>query len=120
MAKLDKNSDAPASLKAALKDFNVDPGEWKGTVGELETYFKDIRMGKAQQFSLDHKKLADAQIYYSLFPNCILSLHPESMLLLQTLPHKNEPEKCILKPISLACPDDDQKTHIYHFGDESR
>ena len=109
---LPSDTEAPDKLKVVLYDLGEDPKNFTGTVGELTSLVKRLRAERAELLGLDVERIASAHVYYSLFPNCILSVHPEGILFLQVLPTQQRADRCELRIMVLVHPIDDPNYNL--------
>ena len=108
ISSLDDGSPKKEALAAIVElDLGVDITKGDLSSDDFIALIEKHRNETSAALGLERKEMADAQIYYSMFPNVILSIHPEALFFIQVLPDAKDPEWCTLKIVLLAQPNDD-------------
>ena len=101
---VDENAEVPDAMWHTLSYGGLTPENFQGTAGEAQKKLNEFREERAQLLGLKRSNIADGQLYYLLWPNMIISLHPEAAILLQTLPHETDPDKFTFMLSTIAHP----------------
>ena len=95
-------------LQAMMHDAALDPGAFKGTAADLRPAAQKSKRARAEMLGLDYSMFLDSQltdsVTYSLFPNIVISCHPEAIVLMRFLPHPTDPERHYYDNITMYRP----------------
>ena len=76
----------------------MDPEEFRGRVPDVREAVQKKRREMGPAMGHNYDLLSDDQlsdiVQYNIFPNSIIVLQPENMLLLRAMPHPTDPNKC--------------------------
>jgi carnitine monooxygenase subunit len=96
------------SLIAMMADAAMDPGAFTGTADDLREAAQRSKRDRAELLGLDYSMFVDSQltdsVTYSLFPNVVISCHPEAIVLMRFMPDPVDPERFFYDNITLYRP----------------
>jgi phenylpropionate dioxygenase-like ring-hydroxylating dioxygenase large terminal subunit len=85
-------------LEHQLKVYGVDPSIYEGRVLDIRKDIQRLRRDAGPRLGFDYSHLSDERLsdieQYNLFPNTMLTLQPESALIMRARPHPTDPNKC--------------------------
>lgn len=80
-----------------LSDVGIDPKTFKGKVSDIREIIRAERRKPDNVFGLDYSRFSDSQTIdnwnVSLFPNTMVSLYPEGVMVQRYLPHPTDPDQ---------------------------
>lgn len=98
----------PPILHAMMEGIGLDPAEFKGRVPEVRRAAQIQKRKLGEELGYSYDELADDQVsdvwQYDLFPNAIMTIHPEELWIMRPRPHATDPNKCYFDKITLQIP----------------
>ncbi|MFN3232963.1 MAG: aromatic ring-hydroxylating oxygenase subunit alpha [Alphaproteobacteria bacterium] len=81
-----------------MKVLGMDPEDYRGRVLDVRLDVQKKRREMGPSLGHDYDLLSDDQlsdiVQYNIFPNLIVVLQPENMLIMRAMPHPTDPNKC--------------------------
>jgi len=90
-------------LKAIMElDLGISRETEFASIDEMIDKILSIKLERQETVGVRSEEIAIGQLAYTLFPNVILSMHPDVAFVIQVKPHKTDPDWCILSVVLLA------------------
>jgi phenylpropionate dioxygenase-like ring-hydroxylating dioxygenase large terminal subunit len=81
-----------------MKVLGMDPEDYRGRVLDVRKDVQKKRREMGPSLGQDYDLLSDEElsdiVQYNIFPNLIVVLQPENMLIMRAMPHATNPNKC--------------------------
>lgn len=81
-----------------MEALGMDPEDFRGRVGDVRKAVQQKRREMGPSLGHNYDLLSDDQlsdiVQYNIFPNLIVVLQPENMLIMRAMPHPTDPNKC--------------------------
>ena len=85
-------------MEHQLQMYGVDPATYDGRVLDVRQDMPAIRRAAAPRLGFDYDLMSDERLsdieQYNLFPNTMLTLHPDSAMVMRARPHPTDPDRC--------------------------
>lgn len=98
----------PPILDAMMRGIGLDPAEFKGRVSEVRRAAQNQKRKLGEELGFSYAELSDELVsdvwQYDLFPNVIMTIHPEELWIMRPRPHPTDPNKCFFDKITLQIP----------------
>ncbi len=86
-------------LTQQLKVWGLDPEDYVGRVLDIRHDIQKLRRERAPQLGFDFDALSDDRLsdveQYNVFPNMMLTVQPDSALVMRARPHPTDPGRCL-------------------------
>lgn len=86
------------ALRRQLRTFRMDPAEYHGRVLDAREDIQKVRREVGPGLGYDYDLLSDEQlsdiVQHNFFPNTMITIQPEDMLIMRARPHPTDPSKC--------------------------
>ena len=91
--------DMPTEIMTPQMDvLGMDPEDYRGRVLDVRKDIQKKRREMGPALGQNYDLLSDDQlsdiVQYNIFPNLIVVLQPENMLIMRAMPHESDPNKC--------------------------
>lgn len=87
-----------ALMVPQMEVLGLDPEDFRGRVLDVRDAVQKKRREMGPSLGHNYSQLADYQlsdiVQYNIFPNLIVVLQPENMLIMRAMPHVSDPNKC--------------------------
>lgn len=100
----------PPILDFMMRGIGLDPADFKGRVPEVRRAAQVQKRKLGEEVGYSYDELTDDQVsdvwQYDLFPNVIMTIHPEELWIMRPRPHPTDPNKCFFDKITMQIPVD--------------
>jgi phenylpropionate dioxygenase-like ring-hydroxylating dioxygenase large terminal subunit len=112
--------EVPPVLAAAIRPLGLDPADFRGRVGDLREAVQQQKRKVGPELGMDYAQFSDGQVsdivQYDLFPNVIMTVKPESLMVLRPRPHPTDPDKCFFDRWTLRIPTTPEAARALRLG----
>lgn len=95
-------------MSAQMVALGMDPQAYRGRVLDVRKDVQQVRREKGPELGYNYDLLTDEQlsdiVQYNIFPNLIVTVQPEDLLLMRARPHPTDPNKCFWDKLTLRMP----------------
>jgi phenylpropionate dioxygenase-like ring-hydroxylating dioxygenase large terminal subunit len=87
-----------AYLRGQLEMVGLDPDEYRGRVLDVRSDVQRARREAGPRLGFDYSMMSDERLsdieQYNVFPNTMLTVQPDSALVMRARPHPEDPQRC--------------------------
>lgn len=98
----------PGRIRQQLEAMGLDPADYNGRVLDIRADVQKRRREVGPELGYDYDRLSDDEltdiVQYNVFPNVILTMQPEDLLIMRPRPHPTDPNKCFWDKMTLRMP----------------
>ena len=81
-----------------MKKLGMDPEDYQGRVLDVRADIQKVRREVGPELGYDYDLLSDEQlsdiVQYNIFPNTMVTIQPDNLLIMRARPHPTDPHRC--------------------------
>jgi len=92
--------------KMSLERFGGDPAEYQGRILDVRRDIQKLKRERGAAYGYDYSDMSDERLsdieQYNLFPNTMITVLPDDVLIARARPHPSDPDRCLWDKFTLV------------------
>jgi phenylpropionate dioxygenase-like ring-hydroxylating dioxygenase large terminal subunit len=92
--------------KMSLERFGGDPAEYEGRILDVRGDIQKLKRDRGAAYGYDYSEMSDERLsdieQYNLFPNTMITVLPDDVLIARARPHPSDPNRCLWDKFTLV------------------